>query len=101
PARHRGLRSFPTRRSSDLLDEVARVRQIIEGFDAWQLALGGLADQPAEESGEADDEVTSPLLPRGASAQRLLAGLTRLAEKVSRSEEHTFELQSRRDLVCR
>src|SRR5438034_3039070 len=69
---HRDLHSFPTRRSSDLLAEVLR-------------ALGGMAalvDQPA----------TLPRIARAADRAR---------RRCARSEEHTSELQSHSDLVCR
>src|SRR5699024_12799503 len=60
---HRDLHSFPTRRSSDLPDDVACRRD----FGMWseEPRIGGLVPGP------------------------------------DRSEEHTSELQSRFDLVCR
>src|SRR5438132_7327548 len=59
---HRDLHSFPTRRSSDLLQRVAR-------------ASGGAVVSPAS--------------------------LGSVVERLRRSEEHTSELQSHSDLVCR
>src|SRR5207249_11777815 len=78
PRAHRDLHSFPTRRSSDL-DRLA--------------ACPGLAARrrpiPAQSAGHPAD-------PR--------MGHTRmqdLCSEAERSEEHTSELQSRFDLVCR
>src|SRR5690349_24828790 len=62
---HRGLHSFPTRRSSDLSNGTSR------------------AHTPSSASSRV--ESSARLLPRPRR----------------RSEEHTSELQSRRDLVCR
>src|SRR5438067_10212016 len=66
-ARHRDLHSFPTRRSSDLRDDV-RLRMGLASAPAW--------------------------LPRRHQGRGNQAG-------AERSEEHTSELQSRFDLVCR
>src|SRR5690349_23270933 len=79
---HRDLHSFPTRRSSDLparAGEVARAyiagRQLLVRFTT---ALASVA------------------------VERVLDGLVMVGlMAVERSEEHTSELQSRRDLVCR
>src|SRR5438874_10761111 len=75
---HHGLPSFPTRRSSDLLAVV--------------LKTGGTAER--------DDRRRCVVIRDGDSA----TGVAREAVTsavVIRSEEHTSELQSRRDLVCR
>src|SRR5690349_23452691 len=69
---HRQQHSFPTRRSSDLL---AQVRRGVEKHPGFAVA--------------ADRE-------RGLRARHI----ARLAGAY-RSEEHTSELQSRRELVCR
>src|SRR5690349_22949880 len=60
---HRGLHSFPTRRSSDLLEDL---------LDLADALVGARREQCGGEQARAN-----------------------------RSEEHTSELQSRRDLVCR
>src|SRR5207253_4956149 len=71
---HRDLHSFPTRRSSDLLQSEARPGSTIE---------------PGRTHG------TPIWTPDGFAATLLLSGL------LQRSEEHTSELQSRGHLVCR
>src|SRR5690349_6960333 len=73
---HRDLHSFPTRRSSDLI--AGRLDRALE--------LGPLAD---------DRGLASAVL-----RHRDLLRLDRFRQAI-RSEEHTSELQSRRDLVCR
>src|SRR5690606_41321494 len=78
----RDRHSFPTRRSSDL-----GVRRV--GPDRW--AAGGprdVRDHPARRSGGH----------RVLAARPCALGAVRLAH---RSEEHTSELQSRENLVCR
>src|SRR5207249_10250341 len=77
PTRPR-TRSFPTRRSSDLCVSVQRVHEPI--------ARGHSPVRPLAGAERADEEVT----------MRQLARRRRV-----RSEEHTSELQSRFDLVCR
>src|SRR5438034_6324347 len=72
---HRDLHSFPTRRSSDLPDH---------------FACGGAPD-PLRIS-----ERCPPL-----SESAILASYPVCAKRVARSEEHTSELQSHSDLVCR
>src|SRR5206468_12122662 len=69
PADHRALRSFPTRRSSDLAP----------------------GDRGLVGVGRADHVQARDGAQRGEVLDRL----------VGRSEEHTSELQSRSDLVCR
>src|SRR5699024_12160147 len=75
---HPDLLSFPTRRSSDLGLLPGRVPG---------LARPGLGSHP---SGQ--------VLPNGARRRPVGGGL---AQAGPRSEEHTSELQSRFDLVCR
>src|SRR5690349_22470611 len=70
---HRALHSFPTRRSSDLGAAAARAEHADEHLDRRRLARPVRAEEANE-----------------------LAG-----GDLERSEEHTSELQSRRDLVCR
>src|SRR5690606_41951455 len=83
---HPDLHSFPTRRSSDL-DEAALLR-----------LLGG-------EHVTAEDQGGRPLLPDPLAhpPEVSTAGMDADVEeaRVERSEEHTSELQSRENLVCR
>src|SRR5437773_7501380 len=72
-SRHRVLHSFPTRRSSDLAEAISPPQFI------------GLAGRPFS--------VNETL---NAAQKRTIA-----REAVDRSEEHTSELQSHHDLVCR
>src|SRR5690349_24645110 len=72
---HRHLHSFPTRRSSDLADPPGAP-------ESPQESTRGVDRFDADGIGILGPESTSPPTP-------------------PRSEEHTSELQSRRDLVCR
>src|SRR5206468_12766156 len=81
---HRDLHSFPTRRSSDLQGRRQFLRAAV------------LAREVAARGGE---RRLDALLLVGESA--LAGGSVRDAEEGYRSEEHTSELQSRSDLVCR
>src|SRR5690349_21983458 len=79
---HRALPSFPTRRSSDLeglVNENAKVDPAREVVDKFGLV-------PADAGGR---------------PKRLLRAHSEGRRLARRSEEHTSELQSRRDLVCR
>src|SRR5438874_10403863 len=78
---HRDLHSFPTRRSSDLSpnDSSALERQRISSFSSW------MAKRLSTSFGSG---LKNNLTPND-------------VERRFRSEEHTSELQSRRDLVCR
>src|SRR5436190_24082719 len=76
---HRDLHSFPTRRSSDLSVRAAVEPGVAED---GELQLVTRVDRPVETEQELQIDV---------------AGL----ELLLRSEEHTSELQSHSDLVCR
>src|SRR5690606_40598579 len=80
PGAHLDLPSFPTRRSSDLfaLGEA--------GVAAVRAALVTNARQPVGVDGQTE--------------QLVLVGFER-GGQLQRSEEHTSELQSRENLVCR
>src|SRR5206468_13027776 len=99
PARPlRALPSFPTRRSSDLHGIAASARLAARAFEALGVPVERLDVTQAKLGWEG--RLTSPV---AASAwifhlnpPELLAALACL-----RSEEHTSELQSRSDLVCR
>src|SRR5688572_32432896 len=79
---HRHLHSFPTRRSSDLETQ-------------WQLARDSLARAIAA-TGNSDD-----LRAALRYCQGHLHRINGEAHKTRRSEEHTSELQSQSNLVCR
>src|SRR5690606_39872152 len=99
-ARRRALGSSPTRRSSDLLQRMLAVEGAAEALgrvgDQLEAVLvadrldgrvvGGLAEQVDGD----DDAGLQPAL-----------GDRRLDGGLQRSEEHTSELQSRENLVCR
>src|SRR5206468_12501370 len=94
---HRSLHSFPTRRSSDLIQSSGRISRSSGGTSrsasGWFNSSGRVSQSGGKEfSGVAGD--------RGLVEKNFnrLAGC-RL--KFFRSEEHTSELQSRSDLVCR
>src|SRR5438874_5243898 len=79
---------FPTRRSSDLMsqggvlivdDDLALLEALPE---ALRLRMGGVTVETADSAGVALDRIA-------------------VRDYDARSEEHTSELQSRRDLVCR
>src|SRR5690606_41900967 len=88
------LHSFPTRRSSDLVVGAAGIDQrgdvrVVEAGEDLGLAAEAFAAAGAER-GQGED------LDRG-----LLPGHALFAVRAMRSEEHTSELQSRENLVCR
>src|SRR5207249_12262027 len=82
---HLDLHSFPTRRSSDL-HPLPGDDRIHERHRAHHLL------EPDPRSARSRDAV---------GALRVFAEVGRLCPRVRRSEEHTSELQSRFDLVCR
>src|SRR5206468_11226564 len=85
-APHPALHSFPTRRSSDL----AGHRQIEQFGNRLQIpeSVGGIG---MAQIGRQPDHL----------ARRVFAGAIPVDQRAHRSEEHTSELQSRSDLVCR
>src|SRR5690606_39928947 len=92
------LRPFPTRRSSDL-----KADQTYQLTQRERIALGLLAQHDALTAREL---ATSLELPSVEALQpwlkRLLDWqLVQSAGRTQRSEEHTSELQSRENLVCR
>src|SRR5207247_6694545 len=79
---HRALPSFPTRRSSDLVSRTEAAAVAITATLTTNCS-------PATTScGATTSSIRTSLTPPGASG-------------TARSEEHTSELQSRVDLVCR
>src|SRR5204862_6978766 len=99
-AHHRALPSFPTRRSSDL-DQ----RRQIEGYclsRGWEVAAEFV--EPGNTA--TDDRRPAFQAMIDAAMQKPSPFNVILVHSFSRffrdrSEEHTSELQSRRDLVCR
>src|SRR5205085_8483804 len=86
--RHRYLHSFPTRRSSDLVSRSRdRWRGLITGFLKWRFDL--LNDHSI---GLYAKHIVTAINEEN-------AGLPSKRDK--RSEEHTSELQSQSNLVCR
>src|SRR5207249_7891207 len=92
--------SFPTRRSSDLTPFLNGERFDLEGIRVLRVAFEMVCI--ALRTGDCDDHV------KQAIATKLIALVKAgernpdiLCEEVLRSEEHTSELQSRFDLVCR
>src|SRR5690606_42062761 len=98
PRRSPALRSFPTRRSSDLVRGPARAALLVV---ATQIALP-LTDLDEEVRLALQHAVALALI---ASVAMLLFRIVRVVEAEvmhrHRSEEHTSELQSREKLVCR
>src|SRR5206468_8060458 len=98
---HRCIPSFPTRRSSDLTRANVKAHyydfvHLIEGditATKWMLGNPGQAAQIATVTGDSVDVSKAAL-------QHYLS-INWWPYKTSRSEEHTSELQSRSDLVCR
>src|SRR5690606_40365264 len=97
----RVLSSFPTRRSSDLEEMLAEPQAREERFGL----VPGEAVQPDEIRQRAPDRLV-----RGEGGRRVLIELLEphrrhavlpLDGAVVRSEEHTSELQSRENIVCR
>src|SRR5690606_41360408 len=90
---HRVLHSFPTRRSSDLPLDPANVRMYVCGPTVYDFAHIGNA-RPA---------IVFDVLFRLLRHEYGDAHVTyvRNITDVDRSEEHTSELQSRENLVCR
>src|SRR5690606_42154377 len=84
PGDPRALHSFPTRRSSDLQQHAILVADLA---DAPEISRrGGHGPKGRADDGFGDEGHD---------------GLRAKAQRPSRSEEHTSELQSRENLVCR
>src|SRR5690606_39894592 len=90
-ARHRALHSFPTRRSSDLCFH-AHARTVRDGSPSEHALPGPRSTRRCGKLKKRGGSSTPLTARRGESAGRLRA---------QRSEEHTSELQSRENLVCR
>src|SRR5207248_11804554 len=86
----RALHSFPTRRSSDLL--------VVGGVEGGHELREGRVTRVAARAGAIEAPLPNPRVQRRA---RDRAGRTAPTSPPARSEEHTSELQSPYDLVCR
>src|SRR5690606_41389727 len=87
------LDSFPTRRSSDLRKILYRILEKFKSLLRRHQTVGGaLVRQGRQPVGDQIDIVRW--------RRHLSGGLEHIGE-VGRSEEHTSELQSRENLVCR
>src|SRR5690349_23483205 len=91
---HLDLLSFPTRRSSDLMVGVCAALFFSGlGFSSVSSVVAPYAvSRPGESPFQQPQRTGSA----GAMSQALV-----MLGAIARSEEHTSELQSRRDLVCR
>src|SRR5699024_12337610 len=95
---HHDLPSFPTRRSSDLLVERRKEQGAGTEFRRFRRRAGGRAEFISYASLVRQKEVWFyHLYPRPSGKAAPCARML----YVMRSEEHTSELQSRFDLVCR
>src|SRR5699024_12275197 len=95
PAQH----SFPTRRSSDLCDYFT---------DNWEIRNGAcqaISSEGNETALISDEGMVFMSMDKGCPDNLDFPGTrfitTRINDQTWRSEEHTSELQSRFDLVCR
>src|SRR5206468_10949758 len=87
PGDPRDLHSFPTRRSSDL--------------PLWSLAPQSRDYLPGDSDGQGRTPLYRGIAYNSLSNQVYLISRTGPSDGLSRSEEHTSELQSRSDIVCR
>src|SRR5690606_42016992 len=93
-AHPRALHSFPTRRSSDL---VAQIAERAGGTIPTYLMTSFATDEEVRRTGAA---LSTPRAPVTTFAQGISLRVTPEGA-LFRSEEHTSELQSRENLVCR
>src|SRR5690606_39563743 len=100
PPAHPALHSFPTRRSSDLRDHEAGEGSVDEpetviADDEEHAGEASNARGTECRNGQADAAIDRR---HTAARGKVLKGIARVT---CRSEEHTSELQSRENLVCR
>src|SRR5207249_5877055 len=96
----RRLPSFPTRRSSDLVRDLAETHVVLDRVDQDRHDVALLAARVGQLLEAALDLRAVARGLEAADALDLLA-LDGRVDLQERSEEHTSELQSRFDLVCR
>src|SRR5207249_11639798 len=95
-ATYRDLHSFPTRRSSDLRGRPSVRRESTDKeFSLPIFYSSGCSIEPSTPTN------TGTVPGKGDLALERLLAYERLSSRGKRSEEHTSELQSRFDLVCR
>src|SRR5690606_41631774 len=100
-ASQRQLHSFPTRRSSDLALLKAAINTCQElGMRALEERVTALLAHTGSESRRASTHPNG-LTRREVEVLRLIAVGKSNRDIADRSEEHTSELQSRENLVCR
>src|SRR5207248_4142963 len=91
----RDLHSFPTRRSSDLGDDPHRTRDPARGDPVPDRAGAAMSSSKLD----LDQGLVTEC--RQAAGEIAAAVGEEIAGRTTRSEEHTSELQSPYDLVCR
>src|SRR5207247_7246971 len=96
-ADHLDLHSFPTRRSSDLFDQ--RKQLLVDEANAIGTAMLRAEMLPDSEHGKMLALLREYVDARMHFSEARIAGQG--IDSAMRSEEHTSELQSRVDLVCR
>src|SRR5690606_42033118 len=97
----RNLHSFPTRRSSDLDAVVEQSLQKIDGAGEVQEQLQLAEGVKDNEFMDAAEKVKDPEAIKEEVKQKVVKKAVNHFAGRERSEEHTSELQSRENLVCR
>src|SRR5205085_10424105 len=99
-ASHRVLHSFPTRRSSDLLER--SLNELVRRHEDLRTAFPSVGGQPMQLIKPPAPFAIPALDLSDLDASDREARVKRLIdEEARRSEEHTSELQSQSNLVCR
>src|SRR5206468_12241647 len=96
---HPDLHSFPTRRSSDLVGNNSNLVINASSSNLHQLMLLASSLQAPRNQSPTDNSANPPNIQGSATLNAVVQGT--LQNPKIRSEEHTSELQSRSDLVCR
>src|SRR5207302_11373568 len=94
-AAHQHLHSFPTRRSSDLMIEMRRRGHAATQDSSPTIREGADADSRQGAEPQSDAKIESREI------KLAIVGRPNVGKSSLRSEEHTSELQSRENLVCR
>src|SRR5207247_9379872 len=96
---HRNPHSSPTRRSSDLATNSAQIVSTGTGAAAANITITGTSNSTTNYGVNLGANSTTSY--QGAQITTADGSITINATIAGRSEEHTSELQSRVDLVCR